>query len=74
VRRLTDEERIALKPFGPEGEGPIFDETFAELEKLGYGKWVEGARIGDERVDVWEVTPLGQRALELDTLARENIS
>lgn len=61
MRLLTDEERIALKTIGPPGEGPVADATFAELERLGYGAWVDG---------FWEVTPAGARALELDTVAR----
>lgn len=60
MRRLTDEERVALRTVGPPGEGPVSDATFDRLEALGYGAWVDG---------FWEVTPAGARALELDTLA-----
>jgi hypothetical protein len=61
MKRLSDEERMALRTVGPAGEGPVSPQTFDELERLGWGKWVGG---------YWEVTPQGQRALELDELAR----
>ncbi len=61
MRSLTDEERIALRQVGDPGEGPVSDETFAELERLGYGFWGE---------EYWEVTPAGVLALTLDDAAR----
>jgi len=63
VRTLTPEERIALVEVGPPGEGPIPDEVFAELERLGWGYWADG---------LWYVTAAGRAALEYDTLARAN--
>ena len=57
MRRLTAEERIALREIGPPGEGPVSDATFDELARLGYGAWVD---------DGWTVTPAGARALALD--------
>ncbi len=60
MRRLTSAERCALRTFGPPGEGPVHEETFTELERLGWGRWAE---------DGWEVTAAGERALALDTAA-----
>ena len=42
MRRFTSEERIALRTDGPPGEGPVSDATFAELERLGYGRMASG--------------------------------
>jgi hypothetical protein len=67
VRRLTDDERIVLTPRGQPGEGPIPDDVFVECMRNGWGRWVADP---DEGGEVWEVTPAGLRALELDTLAR----
>lgn len=64
MRRLTDEERIALVEVGPPGEGPVSPETFAECIRQGWGFW------GAPPEDYWHVTPAGWRALELDDLAR----
>jgi hypothetical protein len=74
MRRLTDEQRCALREVGPPGEGPIPDEVFRELAELGYGRWVTDdsvhwlVRWAAPRV--WEVTPSGHLALYYDTLAR----
>jgi hypothetical protein len=65
MRRLTDEERMALRTVGEPGEGPVSDATFAELERLGWGRWAREAEG-----TFWEVTPEGMKALELDTIAR----
>jgi hypothetical protein len=72
MRRLTDEERIALVPIGPPGEGPVSQATFDELERLGWGKWVVGPSLLDclLRRKFWAPTTEGLRALELDTIAR----
>lgn len=67
MRLLTNEERMALTPIGPPGEGPVSDATFDELERLGYGRRVWS---DDGRQWVWDVTPEGVAALERDTLAR----
>lgn len=37
MRRLTDEERMALVEVGPPGEGPVSEGTFAELVALRLG-------------------------------------
>jgi hypothetical protein len=74
VRRLTDAERCALRPFGPPGEGPVPDSVFEELERLGWGRWVETRvwrLLPFPRRRTWEVTTAGARALDLDTLARQ---
>ena len=65
MRRLTDQERIALREVGPPNEGPVNDETFAECERQGWGYWSPL---------FWCVTPLGRRALELDDLARREVA
>jgi hypothetical protein len=65
MRRLTDQERIALREVGPPDEGPVSDETFAECIRMGWGYW--GA-------DHWHVTAAGAHALALDNLARETSS
>ena len=69
MRRLTDEERVALWEFGPPGEGPVSDATFAELAALGWGYWGR-----DEEGTVWVVTPAGRLALELDDAARSGLT
>lgn len=66
MRRLTDQERTALVPFGAPGEGPVPDSVFQELQELGWGRWLPDPDGGSS----WEVTPAGAKALELDTLAR----
>lgn len=68
MRRLTDDERIVLTPLGHPGEGPIPDSTFVECMRNGWGRWVPDP--DPEGGWLWEVTPAGLRALELDTLAR----
>ena len=72
MRSLTPQERMALVEVGPPGEGPVSDETFAELVKLGWGYWgpARGWRgwLGGRS---WYVTAAGRAALELDTLARQ---
>jgi len=73
MRRLTDEERIALVEVGPPGEGPVSEGTFAELVALGWGYWVIGPTFWDwmTRRRVWVVTAAGRAALEYDTMARK---
>ncbi len=61
MRRLTDQERIALREVGPPGEGPVSNETFAECVRQGWGRWSAG---------LWWVTESGRNALALDDLAR----
>ena len=78
MRRLTDQERCALREYGPEGEF-VPEHVFDELEKLGWGKTVPDPQP-DDPIDpstgkhhvrfVWTVTPAGRRALALDDLAR----
>ena len=60
MRRLTLHERTALVEVGPPDEGPIPDDVFRELERLGWGLWVDG---------FWTVTDAGKRALELELLS-----
>lgn len=68
MRRLTEHERIALRQFGPPGEGPVPDHVFDELIALGWGRW---ERDPDEpRHGVWTVTAAGRAALALDAAAR----
>ena len=75
MKRLTDQERIALVEVGPPGEGPVSPETFQELERLGYGRWAWPSlweALWRRRFHrYWQVTPAGRKALELDTLARQ---
>jgi hypothetical protein len=75
VRRLTDQERVALREIGPPGEGPVSDEIFQELELLGYGRWVWPSLWDAFRHRrfhrYWQVTATGRKALELDDLARQ---
>jgi len=61
VRLLSEQERCALRTFGPPDEGPVPQEVFDGLKARGYGFWAP---------DGWTVTPAGERALEADTLAR----
>jgi hypothetical protein len=61
MRRLTYEERIALRTIGPPNEGPVSQATFGELERLGWGRW------GDD--GYWVVTEAGTTALRLDDIA-----
>ncbi|HXB28074.1 MAG TPA: hypothetical protein VNV25_25315 [Gemmatimonadaceae bacterium] len=63
MRRLTDQERIALREAGPPGEGPVSDATFAECVRMGWGFWLEGS---------WYVTGPGIEALRLDDLASQS--
>lgn len=70
MRRLTDQERVALREVGPPGEGPVNDATFAELESLGWGHWVAVVLPDGSRDSEWVVTEAGRRALELDDAAR----
>ena len=51
MRRLTDEERIALREVGPPGEGPVSPATFAECVAQGWGYWgrVSSQPAGQER-------------------------
>lgn len=72
MRRLTDEERIALVEVGPPGEGPLSDATFAELVRLGWGCWRMRPGLWNRLLGrrYWHVTPAGVRARELDSLAR----
>lgn len=68
MRRLTDQERIALREVGPAGEGPVSYDTFDELIRLGYGFWANDPDPDGGKA--WCVTDAGRRALELDDLAR----
>lgn len=72
MRRLTDEERVALVPVGPPGEGPVSNDTFVELERLGWGRWEIGSGWLDRlfRRRYWVPTAAGIEALRLDTLVR----
>jgi hypothetical protein len=74
VRRLTDQERVALREIGPPGEGPVSNETFQELERLGYGHWVWPSLWDAFRYlrfhRYWQVTAVGRKALELGDLAK----
>jgi hypothetical protein len=72
MRTLTAEERCALVEVGPPGEGPVSDETFADLARLGWGYWAVGPSWWDRltRQRYWHVTAAGRAALEYDTLAR----
>ena len=73
MRKLTVQERIALVEVGPPGEGPVSPETFAELERLGWGYWDIGPSFLDRllRRKSWYVTAAGLAALEYDRLARQ---
>ncbi|HKM54379.1 MAG TPA: hypothetical protein VJY33_13290, partial [Isosphaeraceae bacterium] len=74
LRRLTDQERVALREVGPPGEGPVSPEVFDEFIRLGWGCWA----IRDDllgrlfRRRYWKVTAAGRLALELDDLARQS--
>lgn len=70
MRRLTDQERVALREVGPPGEGPVSDETFDECIRQGWGFWDRPPRWAFWRRGYWRVTATGRRALELDDLAR----
>ena len=72
MKRLTDEERMALVEVGAPGEGPVSDATFAELAALGWGYWATGPTWWDwiTRKRCWVVTAAGRAALEYDTIAR----
>jgi hypothetical protein len=72
MRRLTDEERMALVEVGTAGEGPVSDATFTELARLGYGYWAVGESFWDRltRQTYWRVTAKGREALALDTIAK----
>jgi hypothetical protein len=72
MRRLTDHEREALVEVGPPGTGGVPDSVFTELAELGWGRWVPDPD-GSDGTKVWIVTPAGRRALELDTLARNEL-
>lgn len=61
MRRLTDEERVALREIGEPGEGPIPDAVFDECIRLGWGFW--------DSEGFWHVTAAGRKALELDDAA-----
>jgi hypothetical protein len=61
MRRLTVEERIALKEVGEPGEGPVSDATFVECIRQGWGYW------GSD--ELWYVTPRGRHALAIDLAA-----
>jgi hypothetical protein len=61
MRRLTDQERIALREVGSAGEGPVSDETFDECVRMGWGFWGSDG--------YWYVTPIGRYALDLDSRA-----
>ena len=63
MRRLSDQERVALVEVGPPDEGPISEETFEECIRMGWGFW------GDD--GFWYVTPLGVQARKLDDEARK---
>ncbi len=68
VRRLTDEERLALReivlPGHPDHGAPVNDATFAECVRMGWGYWQPPP------LSYWCVTPSGRQALRLDDLAR----
>lgn len=64
MRRLSEQERIALREVGPPGEGPVSDATFAECVERGWGRWVEG---------YWQVTESGRAALAYDNAARDSL-
>jgi hypothetical protein len=72
VRRLNDEERVALREVGPPGEGPVSNETFEELTRLGWGCWAPREGFFNRFLGrrYWKVTVVGRHALELDNLAR----
>lgn len=74
MRRLTDQERVALREIGPPGEGPVAPDVFDELIRLGYGCWAPREGLFDRLLGrrYWKVTPAGQKALELDDLARQS--
>ena len=73
MKRLNDQERVALREVGPPGEGPVSDETFEELIRLGWGCWAlrDGFFNHLLRRRYWKVTDAGRLALELDDLARQ---
>lgn len=73
MRRLTEQERVALVEVGEPGEGPVPRATFDELVRLGWGEWRIGQSWWDRltRQHYWHVTAAGRHALELDTLARQ---
>jgi hypothetical protein len=47
MRRLNDQERVALREVGPPGEGPVSPETFNELIRLGWGCWAPREGLGE---------------------------
>jgi hypothetical protein len=74
MRRLTDQERVALREVGPPGEGPVSPETFNELIRLGWGCWAPREGLVNRLLGrrYWHVLPAGRKALELDDLARQS--
>lgn len=66
MRELTTHERIALIEVGAPDEGPVPDEVFEELSKLGWGYW------GND--GFWHVTAAGRRARALDDIAKGIVS
>ncbi|MHB8431620.1 MAG: hypothetical protein ACYDDZ_14045 [Acidimicrobiales bacterium] len=70
MRRLTDEERIALREVGPPGEGPVSDATFDECVRMGWGYWEPPPIEERPAQGYWKVTVAGREALRLDDLAR----
>lgn len=71
MRRLTDQERIALREVGPPDEGPVSDATFAECIAMGWGFWEPPPPEERPGEGYWKVTPSGREALRLDDLARK---
>ena len=65
MRRLTDQERIALRevilPGDPDHGVVVNDSTFDECVRMGWGFWLEGT---------WYVTEPGIKALAYDDAAR----
>lgn len=71
MRRLTDQERMALVEVGEPGEGPVSESTFAECIRMGWGYWGrDSGWRGWFGGKLWFVTAAGKRAKELDDLAR----
>lgn len=57
MRRLTAQERIALREIGEPGEPGPPDSVFVDCIFQGWGFWGE---------DGWQVTERGKRALAID--------
>ena len=75
MRRLTDQERIALRevilPGDPDHGVVVNDSTFDECVRMGWGFWEPPPPEERPGEGYWKVTASGREALRLDDLARK---